>query len=193
LLKFKWKKGFTPEILHFYWLVPQGDVDAFQWLVHMITDLQHGLKHQRETKQVGAQYYCEINIYITSAKKEPIPTTELEQAEKTYANAFTKPAFHAKQLHDMMMNPSMPSKKQVEVQNGEKSRSAPNRLGDVFVWNGRPQWDAIFEHNREQRQHESVGVCFCGAPVIGRDLQRCCQKYSSVEEDILFNLHKENF
>jgi NADPH oxidase len=55
LLKFKWKKGFTPEIMHFYWLVPQGDVDAFQWLVHMITDLQHELKHSREQKQVGPQ------------------------------------------------------------------------------------------------------------------------------------------
>ena len=82
---------------------------------------------------------------------------------------------------------------QVALQNGPESRSAPNRLQDVWVWNGRPNWDNIFQQNKKQRQHGEVGVCFCGAAVIGKDLQRCCQTYSSVEEDCLFSLHKENF
>ena len=38
-----------------------------------------------------------------------------------------------------------------------------------------------------------IGVCFCGAPVIGADLRGMCEKYSSVQEDCLFTLHKENF
>lgn len=37
LAKYRWRKNFTPEILHFYWVVRQGDVDSFQWLVHMLT------------------------------------------------------------------------------------------------------------------------------------------------------------
>ena len=38
-----------------------------------------------------------------------------------------------------------------------------------------------------------IGVCFCGAPVIGADLKTMCEKYSSVKEEVIFTLHKENF
>ena len=38
-----------------------------------------------------------------------------------------------------------------------------------------------------------VGVCFCGAPVIGKDLATMCSKYSSMQDKVLFKLHKENF
>ncbi|GMI05932.1 hypothetical protein TrVE_jg417 [Triparma verrucosa] len=193
MLRYKWKKNFNPEILHFYWMVRQSDVDSFQWLIHLITDLEHGLKYDREQKQIGPQYYCEINIYITGAKKEPVPVKELRQKENTFTGALTKPNFKAKQLQEMMTNPPASSKEQVALQNGSNSRNAPNRLQDVWVWNGRPDWDKIFAQNKRQRQHSEVGVCFCGAAVIGKDLQKNCQKHSSVEEDILFNLHKENF
>jgi hypothetical protein len=40
---------------------------------------------------------------------------------------------------------------------------------------------------------EDIGVCFCGAPVIGADLRSMCEKYSDIKEDCLFSLHKENF
>lgn len=70
---------------------------------------------------------------------------------------------------------------------------AENRLQDIWIWNGRPQWDEIFREMKEQRQHTDIGVCFCGSPAIGIDLRAMCEKYSSVEEECLFSLHKENF
>ena len=39
LTKYRWKKNFNPEILHFYWIVRQSELDSFQWLVHMLTGL----------------------------------------------------------------------------------------------------------------------------------------------------------
>jgi len=192
LLRYRWKKNFYPEILHFYWMVRQDDVDSFQWLVHLLTDLSHETKHAREQKQIGSQYYVEINIYITGVAKEPVPETELKIKEKTNFS-FTKPSFKANQLHKMMRNPTVSSKKQVATQNGDASRKAENRLQDIWIWNGRPAWNEIFAQNKKQRQHENIGVCFCGAAVIGRDLQSQCQKHSAQDEDVMFTLHKENF
>ena len=70
---------------------------------------------------------------------------------------------------------------------------APNRFQDVWVWSGRPAWDQVFDQVRSGRQHREIGVCFCGTPVIGADLDRQCRKHSSTDEDCVFTLHKENF
>ena len=40
---------------------------------------------------------------------------------------------------------------------------------------------------------KKIGVCFCGATIIGKDLKAKCKKYSNLEQDLLFKLHKENF
>jgi hypothetical protein len=174
-------------------MVRQGDIDSFQWLIHLLTDLSHGLKSAREQKQIGPQYYCEINIYITGVKKEPVPVPALRTQENRFQGSTTKPSFLASSLYGAMLNPTESSKSQVSVQNGVGSRGAKNRIQDIWIWNGRPDWDAIFAQNKRQRQHESIGVCFCGAPVIGKDLLKNCNKHSSKEEDIVFDLMKENF
>ena len=41
--------------------------------------------------------------------------------------------------------------------------------------------------------HKEVGVFFCGAPGISRDLSDACKKYSAIVDNALFTLHKENF
>ena len=89
-----------------------------------------------------------------------------------------------------MLNPTVESKGQVSKM---KSGNSPNRFQDIWIWNGRPHWDEIFQEIKNQRQHSDIGVCFCGAPVIGADLRSMCERYSSVDDDCLFTLHKENF
>lgn len=37
LTRYRWKKNFPPEILHFYWIVRHNEVDSYQWLVHLLT------------------------------------------------------------------------------------------------------------------------------------------------------------
>ena len=41
--------------------------------------------------------------------------------------------------------------------------------------------------------YKDVGVFFCGAPGISKDLADSCKKYSAIAENTLFTLHKENF
>ena len=98
--------------------------------------------------------------------------------------------FTAQNLFDELNAPKASSKKQIDIMN---TKSASNRFQDTWVWNGRPDWDQIFEKVRLDRQHRDIGVCFCGTPIIGADLDRQCKKHSSTDDDCVFTLHKENF
>lgn len=71
--------------------------------------------------------------------------------------------------------------------------SAPNRLQDLWVWNGRPNWDTVFSMVKDDPPFPHIGVAFCGAAIIGKDLQKMCGKHSSTEDGVFFHLHKENF
>jgi hypothetical protein len=42
------------------------------------------------------------------------------------------------------VNPSVSSKGMIEYMRSHKE-SAPNKFQDINVWNGRPNWDEIFE------------------------------------------------
>jgi len=50
--RYRWKKNFNPDILHFYWVVRQSEVESYQWFVHMLTDIAFELKRGRESKQI---------------------------------------------------------------------------------------------------------------------------------------------
>jgi NAD(P)H-flavin reductase len=47
MLKYRWRFGQPPEKLHFYWVVQHGEVDAFQWFLHLIAELEHEHFKQR--------------------------------------------------------------------------------------------------------------------------------------------------
>ena len=189
LTKYRWKKNFTPELVHFYWVVRQSDIPSYQWLVHMLTDLEYVLKKSRDSGQITNRYYCEINIYVTGVAKTPVEVEALKRPS-SLSLGFSPPNFTAEELYSAMMNPTVSSKSQIEKM---RDKRAENRFQDIWVWNGRPDWDGVFAEMKAQRQHADIGVCFCGTPVIGADLKSMCEKYSNKDEDCLFSLHKENF
>mmetsp|Transcript_28301 Transcript_28301/g.90541 ORF Transcript_28301/g.90541 Transcript_28301/m.90541 type:complete len:94 (-) Transcript_28301:107-388(-) len=93
-----------------------------------------------------------------------------------------------------MLNPAVSAKEASEILgDAQKVEQTPNRLQDVFVWSGRPVWDKIFAQVKANRVDKNIGVCFCGAPVIGAALAENCRTFSNADEDCLFTLHKENF
>ena len=114
-------------------------------------------------------------------------------------------SFNADELFYLLLHPTVSSKEQVATQrataaaraqaasSGQREPMVANRLDNVWVWNGRPDWEQIFKQRAETRQHRDIGVCFCGAPVVGRDLKAKCREHSSVKDDCYFTLHKENF
>jgi hypothetical protein len=203
LLKYRWKRGFPPELLHFHWVVRHNEIHAYQWVVHLLTELLYDLKKGKRNNAIAARYYCEVNIYVTGYKADTrdetktawdegkVPTERLLRPPRVYNNTDVPPTFNADELFEKLLKPTVSSKEQVERM--KEPKGAPNRLQNLWVWNGRPDWDQTFRKMKAQRQDKDIGVAFCGAPVIGRDLKRMCQKYSSAKEECLFTLHKENF
>jgi hypothetical protein len=187
---------------HICRVVRQAEIESFQWLVHMLTEMSFDIYKGRHTKQIEPHYYCEVNIYVTGVDKKktakdfkPLrrPARKLDlEAEAQGLNI--KPVFSPDQLYEMMLCPTVDPKGQTEkMRQSNADTVGNNRLQDIWVWSGRPPWDDVFKQMRQQRQHKDIGVCFCGAPVIGADLKSMCEKYSSIQEDCVFSLHKENF
>jgi hypothetical protein len=67
------------------------------------------------------------------------------------------------------------------------------QLGDVHVWDGRPAWNARFAAVSAKHSQESIGVAFCGNPMIGKDLKKQCFVHNQTRSHGFFKLHKENF
>lgn len=182
-------------------------MDSYQWFIHMLTELSFEVKKAREAGQVDARYYLEINVYITGVDKGAKTPQPFQRSQRVLGAADgtgPQPYFQAEELYSLLLNPPVKSKDQIATlkackrftDNDAASRAAnrtANRLQDIFVWNGRPEWDAIFAEMRESRQTSDVGVCFCGPAVVGADLATMCEKYSSVQDSTIFTLHKENF
>lgn len=195
MLKYRWRLNFKPEILHFYWIVSRQDVQAFEWFVRLLAELEFELKKSRESGAVTNRNYCEINIFVTRAQK---PTTAEDVASTTPPmrspppklvnyNNDVEPTFCAEDLWQELMNPQTTSDRQFE------DTTETNQFQDVYVWNGRPDWKSIFQNVKSQRQHRDIGCCFCGTAAIGADLAKMCKLHSSQQDDCIFTLHKENF
>jgi hypothetical protein len=63
--RYRWKKNFTPEILHFYWVVRHNEVGSFQWLIHSLTGNHTYMSHTILCYLSYYQsYHVLINVYV---------------------------------------------------------------------------------------------------------------------------------
>jgi len=58
---------------------------------------------------------------------------------------------------------------------------------------GRPNWDQVFQEKAQRHKGETVGVFYCGPPVLSKQLSKFCGKYTSTNTNTVFKYHKENF
>jgi predicted ferric reductase len=186
-LLYKWKKGFNPDCLYFAWVVRADEIMSFQWFIALLQQLTEKVDFDRKAGSIKDHNYLEIHIYVTGHKNDtgaPIEPKDLvESGVEALATRLLNPTIASKNQSATMANPS----------------TAANKYGDIWIWNGRPDWDQLFSkvvkgHAGLHANSPDIGVCFCGAPVIGKDLKKMCEKYSSSKApQIYFKLHKENF
>lgn len=210
VLRQKWKLGFQPHAVHFYWIVRQSEVDSFTWFVELLYELMSRLASDRVAGAISPDHHIDINIYVSGVPKKATAVTvyddpvmkDTQQQMKTSGKAGGDPdlgpgynvniGFTQKDLHYGILNPTQKAKDQKTLQTRDNKPS--NRFMDVWVWEGRPEWEDIFAQVKQNRAQGvgKIGVCFCGTPVIGKDLKRHCRDFSSTR-DCTFSLHKENF
>lgn len=72
-----------------------------------------------------------------------------------------------------------------------KCPAAHTQLGDVHVWSGRPNWNERFAAVSAAHPSNTVGVTFCGNPLIAKDLRKQCFLTNKNRADNAhFKLHK---
>lgn len=100
LTKYRWKKNYNPELLYFYWVVRQNEVESFQWLVHMLTELSFELKKGTYNNQIDNKYYCQVNIYVTGVDKDSkYEGPPLFRPKKNYNTETIQQSFTAEELY----------------------------------------------------------------------------------------------
>jgi NADPH oxidase len=251
VLKYKWKKGWKPPLLRFYWVVRHSEIDSFLWFLEQLIQFEKEIVADRAAGTIRNIHIFEANIYITRApkpnectqnpKKIPDHVLDLLLAFKTNirsesesrglaanprshtnhmrvdvgparnlssGNSFVNRGgvaeaglsqavdigYDIERLYESMYNPCVPSKNQTTAQLRENAEMADNRLGSIWLWNGRPDWNQIFDQNKiTPYVTTGIGVAFCGTPFIGKDLSKYCRIKSNPETGQVFHLLKENF
>ena len=262
VVHYRWKKGFAPANLHFYWVARRTDLDTFRWLVYILPVLKaEQLKHngfyggdvramktlaarlkseERDLEQIQSE--AESPQTPAASPDAPLPDGWVEQTTPsgdvyywhtpTNQTAWERPApardfereITAKRrsvaqlqrdVHEagatsreLQITLYLTGCKPEEVQKADAPPKGSlaelvNLLIDatdpetgksfITLKAGRPKWDAEFSMLKETHKRETMGVVFCGAPMIAAALKEQCEKHSDADEGTLFRLHKENF
>ncbi len=144
LTKYRWKKNFNPELLHFYWIIRYNEIDSFQWLIHMLTDISYELKKAKHNHQIERRYYCEINIFITgydpkTADQERgsiLSGTFYRPAKKRFlsqAAAGVNPTFTAEELYGKMLAPTVTSKDMISKMKATTHSMSHDKAGGKLI------------------------------------------------------------
>ena len=170
VVRYRWKKGYTPNNLYFFWVARLSDLNYFKWLLVMLPDLKaqeliHNEYYKTDSSSEGGrQRRLEITLYLSGAKKEQVehkPDAKEGSMEATI-NAL------------------------LAVKDDETGKPLIN------LKPGRPDWPGEFTSIARTHGREDVGVIFCGAPMIAAALKENCEKLSN-KAGTVFRLHKENF
>jgi len=202
LVQYRWRsEEALPRHIYFCWLCSLAEVPAYEWFAEELSEVEvaASVNAKRHEEAGLPPQTCEFHIFVTRAlvaeddawkPPRPRPAKCYGQIAKEYENV-NRP-YSGAELLDWMRHPAVKSSDMAGVY-GMDVR--PNKAGNTQVWNGRPDWSALFSHVASQHAHEGsarlqVGVFFCGAPDLGKDLTPNCHKHSS--EKVQFRLMKES-
>jgi len=176
-----------PDHAFFMWVCAHRDIDAFRWLIRTIKEAQDEVIHMRTNNPQGmATKTFEFHIWVTSvpAGTKPIDVIVGEEDEI---------GFWGRPGEDAKVEKVRAPWDEADLYKAMKCPAKHTQLSDVHVWEGRPPWNARFAAVSAAHKQESIGVAFCGNPMIGKDLKKQCFVHNQTRSHGFFKLHKENF
>jgi NADPH oxidase len=174
-----------PDHAYFMWVCGYNDIDAFRWLIRSIKDAQDEVVHMRynNPEHMATKTFA-FHIWITSVPKDAKPVDVVVDDEA---------GFWGVPREDAKVEKVRANFGEEDIYRVMKCPGKHTQLGDVHIWNGRPEWEPRFEEVAKKHPKGDVGVAFCGNPFIAKDLSKNCHMASHGRKDGLFILHKENF
>eukprot|EP00455_Lapot_gusevi_P013781 TRINITY_DN167_c0_g2_i1.p1 TRINITY_DN167_c0_g2~~TRINITY_DN167_c0_g2_i1.p1 ORF type:complete len:551 (-),score=210.53 TRINITY_DN167_c0_g2_i1:160-1812(-) len=190
-----------PNHAYFYWMCAHNDLDSFRWFARTLKEVDDEYSDLiAKNPQAMASKHFECHVFITSPPKKldniqiTLPEGDdlavwghhVRRENKSENNKLVQIAQMASagyQEIDLFRAMKVPPP------NGER----PYELGHIKIWNGRPNWDRLFGEVVAGHPQGDIGVAACANPMICDDLQKFCGKFSSVDNNRMLVLHKENF
>lgn len=174
-----------PDNAYFFWVCAHNDIDSFRWLIRNIKDCQDEIYDMRakNAKDMNQKRF-EFHIFVTSVPKGQQPIDVVVDDDI---------GFWGRPREDRHIDKIRAPFTELDLYKTLKCPSGHTVLGDVQVWEGRPKWDERFLSVVGAHPKGDIGVAFCGNPFVGKDLKEMCFKHSSLEQERIFKLHKENF
>lgn len=219
--RFKYSIGNArPDHAHFYWVVSWKLVEGFLFMIRSIKEACDEW-HDLTTKEPAMLYSktFEFHVFVTSppkqqakSRKNPRRTLVLPKHHQQMKHAnmdderhIWGPSRHVEKKGTRFAGKHKIQKHTVNWSEWELYESLKDpppkdkvrRWGPLIIHSGRPQWPKLFEDvgnqatSKEPDTKWSVGVCFCGNPMIGADLDKQCRKFTTGGNK--FRIHKENF
>ena len=154
--------GHGPRTVHFYWMVRDSDLEAFQWFVHLIAELEDEISKQKHLYQNEVWVNsCTVHLFVTSAADKGENATIENLFSKPRVSCSpqegTAPRFSVERLYYEMKNPYA-KMSATSLQKEHELELPSNAQQDVWVWSGRPDWELIFNQIRGQVTDNEVGV-----------------------------------
>ena len=150
VLRYRWRQGFSPDHLNFYWIVRHSEIKSFSWFIKLLWELERDLASYRRSGMVNNTLQkVSINIYVTRAPKKPVSmntqhiTKHLSARRMRTVGEDVALKFTLEKLFTELLEPKISSKDQ---KLSSQAYSGINKLEDIAIWNGRPQWGQIFEN-----------------------------------------------
>jgi len=69
----KWKKGWLPQTIYFYWVVRHEEIESFRWFIRVMVELERRVASDRYSGALGLDKYIEMNVYVTATPKKGGP------------------------------------------------------------------------------------------------------------------------
>lgn len=200
IVHFRWRFAVDrafPDVARFIWVAAHREIPSFRWLVRTIKEAEDALADLRQKGRSVemATRKLKIQIFITSySKAETEKFLRQNQDEVGVEDAGlwglsygtddpnaqpkAKCSYSEMDLYTALMSPT----------------EGTREMGNVQITLGRPKWDEIFSEVHSTTREKSVGVTFCGNPLIGKDIKHHCLKYTIQDGGrTKYHLHKEVF
>lgn len=176
-----------PDHAFFMWVCAHRDIDAFRWLIRNIKDAQDEVIHMRANNAAGmASKTFEFHIWVTSVPKGTKPIDVIIGEEDQIG-------FWGVPREDAKVEKVRANWDEADLYKQMKCPAAHTQLGDVHVWDGRPQWNPRFKDVAGRHPTGDIGLTFCGNEMIADDLKKQCFLHNQTRTKGFFKLHKENF
>jgi hypothetical protein len=164
-------------------------------------------RNEHQAGNIGAKNNIQIHIFVTSYNAQANESRRIQSLKDRSSSKFaprksrmptgvdTNIGFCIDELWERLHEPNGPPDEYLKRVCPPPGYIPDNKVGQhIFIWNGRPKWDPAFMSVASEpgQSDANVGVCFCGASIIGKQLQDACTKHSDPDKT-MFRLHKENF